>query len=83
MLDINEKSKKNEILSNELFERERKARNNGDLEEARFLMRVRHCVELGVAMEHDDSTRDICPRCQKPMEIKHEVYCQYCGQLVK
>ena len=83
MLNINEKSKNNDILAKELFEREWKERENGNPEEARFLMRVRHCVELGIAMEHDDSTRDICPRCQKPMEIKHEVYCQYCGQLVK
>ena len=83
MLNLNEKSKENEALAKVLQEREFLARENGDLKEAQFLMRVRHRVELGIAMEHDDNTRDICPRCQKPMELKHEVYCQYCGQLVK
>lgn len=83
MLYINEISEKNERLAKELHERECVAREKGDLEEARFLMRVRHRVERGVAMEHDESTRDICPCCQKHMEIKHGVYCQHCGQLVK
>ena len=83
MLDINEKSRKNEDLANVLRKREFTARENGDLKEAQFLMNVRHRVELGIAMEHDESTRDICPCCQKHMEIKHGVYCQHCGQLVK
>ena len=83
MLFIEEISKRNSELVEELIKREFEARDKGDLKEAQFLMRVRHRVELGVAMEHDESTRDICPHCQKPMVIKHEVYCQYCGQLVK
>lgn len=83
MLFFDEISKDNEKLANILKEREFVARENSNLEEAQFLMKVRHRVELGVAMKHDDSTRDICPRCQKSMEIKHGVYCHHCGQLVK
>lgn len=83
MLFLDEISKKNEELVNTLREREFKARENGDTEEAQFLMMVKNRVKLGVAMEHGDSTRDICPSCQKPMDIKHGVYCQNCGQLVR
>ena len=83
MLNIEEKSKENMELVEELREREFKARENGDLKEAQFLMKVKHRVQLGVAMEHDNNTKDICPHCQKPMDIKHGVYCQHCGQLVK
>lgn len=70
-------------MVNTLREREFTARENGDVEEAQFLMKVKHRVQLGVAMEHGDSTRDICPNCQKQMDIKHGVYCQHCGQLVR
>lgn len=83
MLNIEEISKENMELVEELREREFKARENGNLKEAKFLMKVKHRVQLGVAMEHGDSTKDICPNCQKPMDVKHDVYCQYCGQLVK
>ena len=83
MLFIEEVSKRNSKLVEELMKRELKAREKGDLKEAQFLMRVRHRVELGIAMEHDESTVDICPHCQIPMNIKHGVYCQHCGQLVK
>lgn len=83
MLFIEEVSKRNSKLVKELIKREFEARENDDLKEAQFLMRVRHRVELGVAMEHDESTVDICPHCQLHMSVKHGVYCQSCGQLVK
>lgn len=83
MLNIENFSKENMELVEELRKREFEAREKGDLKEAQFLRRVKHRVERGVAMEHDESTVDICPCCQKPMTIKHGVYCQYCGQLVK
>lgn len=82
MLCIEDVSKKNKELVDILREREFLARDNGNHEEANFLLRVKHMVSRGVAMEHGESTQHICPCCQKPMEIEHGVYCQNCGQLV-
>ena len=80
----NKESEQNKELSEELFKREQDARDIGDLVEAKFLRRVRHRVERGIFMEHNpNGTMNICPRCQHPMEIEHDVYCQNCGQLVK
>ena len=83
MLNIEKNSKENMELVEELRKREFEAREKGDSKEAQFFMKVKHRVQRGVAMEHGKSTVDICPCCQKPMIIKHGVYCQYCGQLVK
>ena len=83
MLNIEKNSKENMELVEELRKREFEAREKGNLKEAQFLMKVKHRVQRGVAMEHGESTRDICPCCQKPMIIKHGVFCQNCGQLVK
>lgn len=81
--NVEETSKRNGELVKILREREFAARKSGDLKEARFLMRVKHVVQKGIAMAHGKNTQHICPYCEKPMEIEHEVYCQHCGQLVK
>lgn len=83
MLFVEETSKKNKELVDVLRERENAARSEGNLKEAQFLLRVKHMVLKGVAMEHDASTLHICPRCQAPMETEHGIYCSQCGQLVK
>lgn len=77
-------SKRNEELRDELFKREMDAKAKDDLKEAKFLRHVRNCVERGIYMEHNpNGTMHICPYCQAPMEVEHDVYCQNCGQLVK
>lgn len=79
-----EDSRKNEELRDELFKREMEAYKKGDLKEAQFLRKVGSCVRKEIYMEHNpNGTMHICPRCQEPMEIEHDVYCQNCGQLVK
>ena len=83
MLFLEETSKKNTELVEILRQREVDSRKAGNLKEANFLMRVKHVVMKGVAMEHGKNTQHICPYCEKPMEIKHGVYCQNCGQLVR
>ena len=83
MLFLEETSKKNTELVEILRQREVDSRKAGNLKEANFLMRVKHVVMKGVAMEHGKNTQHICPYCEKTMEIEHGVYCQNCGQLVR
>jgi hypothetical protein len=83
VINIEEKSRENKKLVQELQAREFKARESGDLKEAQFLRRVKNRVYRGVAMTHGKCTQGICPCCHKPMDSKRDTYCQYCGQLVK
>lgn len=72
---VMEISRRNEELVKILREREFAARTDGNLKEARFLMRVKHVVQKGIAMEHGKNTQHICPYCEKPMKMEHGVYC--------
>lgn len=83
MLFLEETSKENTELVEILRQRETDARKVGNLKEANFLMRVKHVVMKGVAMEHGKNTQHICPYCEKTMEIEHRAYCHNCGQLVR
>lgn len=78
-------SKEKEELRDELMKRLEHARFvKKDSKETQFLLRVIYAVERGIYMEHNpNGTMHICPCCQKPMTIEHDVYCSNCGQLVK